>query len=269
MNDSKHNTDRQPRRIRSFVRREGRLTPGQQHALDKLWPRYGLDFDATLELQSGGNPARPVTLEIGFGNGDSLAQIAAADPDSLYIGIEVHRPGVGHLLKTLDVQNIRNVHIYCHDAVEILEQKIPDNSLDRVLLFFPDPWHKTKHHKRRIVRPDFVSLVARKLNSLDRVLLFFPDPWHKTKHHKRRIVRPDFVSLVARKLRKGGKFHLATDWKPYAEHMLKVMCAAPGFSNTSSTGDFVARPDYRPVTKFEQRGQRLGHGVYDLIFQCN
>ncbi len=230
MNDSKHNTDRQLRRIRSFVRREGRLTPGQQRALDALWPRYGLDFDATPDWPDPASRSVPLTLEIGFGNGDSLAQMAAADPDSRYIGIEVHRPGVGHLLKTLDAQGSDNVRIYCHDAVEVLEQKIPDASLDRVLLFFPDPWHKTKHHKRR-------------------------------------IVQPDFVALIARKLRPGGHFHMATDWAPYASHMLRVMQACPDFRNTSPTGDFVKRPGYRPVTKFERRGQRLGHVVSDLVFE--
>lgn len=232
MNDSKHNIDRQIRRIRSFVRREGRLTPGQQRALDTLWPRYGLEFDAAPDSESLSGQSSAVTLEIGFGNGDSLAHMAAADPDSRYIGIEVHRPGVGRLLKTLDEQHIDNVRVYCHDAVEVLEQKIPDGSLDRVLLFFPDPWHKKKHHKRR-------------------------------------IVQTEFASLVARKLRSGGRFHMATDWEPYACHMLEVMQAAPDFSNTSPTGDFVERPEYRPVTKFEQRGQRLGHGVYDLIFERN
>ncbi len=232
MTDSKHTTDRQARRIRSFVRREGRLTPGQQHALDVLWPRYGLDFETTPNFTGADGLPRPVTLEIGFGNGDSLAQMAAADPDSLYIGIEVHRPGVGRLLKTLDTKHIDNVRIYNHDAVEVLEQKIPDGMLDRVLLFFPDPWHKKRHHKRR-------------------------------------IVRPEFVALLARKLRKGGYFHLATDWQPYAEHMLEVMRASPDFRNTSSSGDYVEQPDYRPTTKFERRGQRLGHGVYDMVFQCN
>ena len=192
MNDSKHSTDRQLRRIRSFVRREGRLTPGQQRALDELWPRYGIDFDTPANWPDASDPPAPVTLEIGFGNGDSLAQMAAADPHSRYIGIEVHRPGVGHLLKTLDAQGSNNVRVYCHDAVEVLEQSIPDATLDRVLLFFPDPWHKTKHHKRR-------------------------------------IVQPGFIALIARKLRPGGLFHLATDWKPYATHMLHTLQASADF----------------------------------------
>ena len=230
MNDGKHNTDQPIRRIRSFVRREGRLTPGQQRALDELWPCYGLDFDAVANFTDRQDPSMPITLEIGFGNGDSLAQMAAADPHSLYIGIEVHRPGVGRLLKTLDERGIENVRVCCHDAVEILQQKIPDNTLDRVLLFFPDPWHKHRHHKRR-------------------------------------IVQTAFVSLVARKLRPGGHFHMATDWEPYAKHMLKLMQASPGFRNTCPSGGFVERPDYRPVTKFERRGERLGHGVYDLVFE--
>lgn len=230
MNDSKHNTDPQLRRIRSFVRREGRLTPGQQRALDTLWPRYGLDFDAGTDWLDPANRSAPLTLEIGFGNGDSLAQMAAADPDGRYIGIEVHRPGVGHLLKTLEAEGSDNVRVYCHDAVEVLEQKIPDATLDRVLLFFPDPWHKTKHHKRR-------------------------------------LVQPGFAALIARKLRPGGHFHMATDWAPYASHMLHVMQASPDFRNTSPAGDFVERPAYRPVTKFERRGQRLGHAVSDLVFE--
>ncbi|TCK19504.1 tRNA (guanine-N(7)-)-methyltransferase [Thiogranum longum] len=230
MNDSKHNTDPQLRRIRSFVRREGRLTPGQQRALDELWPRYGLDFEVTPDWLDRADQSVPLTLEIGFGNGESLAQMAAADPDSRYIGIEVHRPGVGHLLKTLDTQGSHNVRVFCHDAVEVLEQKIADATLDRVLLFFPDPWHKTKHHKRR-------------------------------------IVQPDFAALIARKLRPGGYFHLATDWEPYATHMLHTLQACADFRNTSPGGDVVERPGYRPVTKFERRGQRLGHAVFDLIFQ--
>ena len=172
----------------------------------------------------------PLIVEIGFGNGDSLAKMAAANPDNDYIGIEVHRPGVGHLMMLLDQQGLTNVRIYCHDAIDIIEHKIADNSLAGVHLFFPDPWPKKKHHKRR-------------------------------------IVRPSFVELLARKLKPGGYFHAATDWQNYAEHMLEVLSAGAGISNTSHTGDYCERPEYRPLTKFEQRGIRLGHGVWDLIFR--
>lgn len=230
MNDSEHNTDQHRRRIRSFVRREGRLTPGQQRALDELWPQFGLSVDRDLDLAAVFGRCAPVILEIGFGNGASLAEMAENEPETDFIGIEVHRPGVGHLLMELERRGLHNVRVFCHDAVEVLQQKIPDHSLDRVLLFFPDPWPKTKHHKRRILQPDFVSLLARKL-----------------KH--------------------GGRFHMATDWQPYAEHMLEVMEAAANFGNCSRQGQYSDRPAYRPVTKFEQRGQKLGHGVWDLVYQ--
>jgi len=226
-------TDETPGRrlIRSFVRREGRLTPGQQRALDSLWPRFGLELPA----QSGDLKAllageRPVTLEIGFGNGASLAQMAAADPAQLFIGIEVHRPGVGHLLQLVEKGGLENVRVICEDAVEVLKLHVPDASLDRLLLFFADPWPKKRHHKRR-------------------------------------IVQPKFVELVAKKLKPGGIFHMATDWENYAEHMREVMEASPDFENTRGPGQFSERPDYRPVTKFEQRGQRLGHGVWDLLYR--
>ena len=171
----------------------------------------------------------PLFVEIGFGNGDSLAKMAAANPDKDYIGIEVHTPGVGHLLILLHEQGINNVRIYCHDAIEILEQKIADNSLAGVHLFFPDPWHKKKHHKRRIVRPSFVDLLVKKLNT-------------------------------------GGYFHAATDWENYAEAMLTVLSEGAVLNNTSPTQDYCSCPEYRPLTKFEQRGIKLGHGVWDLIF---
>lgn len=219
------------RTIRSFVKREGRLTAGQQKALDTQWPRYGIDFSATrLDLDALFQRKAPRILEIGFGNGDSLWQMAQANPDKDYLGIEVHRPGVGHLLHLIEGSGISNLRISNHDAVEVLEHQIPDASLDRVQLFFPDPWHKKKHHKRR-------------------------------------IVRDDFVDMVAHKLKPGGVFHLATDWEHYAEHMLKVLSQSKRFENLSANNTFVDRPDERPLTKFEQRGQRLGHGVWDLLFK--
>ena len=232
MSDPEHNTDQHTRRIRSFVRREGRLTPGQQRALDELWPRYGLAADTSLVAPVAFGRTAPLTLEIGFGNGASLATMARQDTESNYVGIEVHRPGVGHLLKQIEIDGLENVRIYCHDAVEILNQCIDDHSLDRVLLFFPDPWHKKKHHKRR-------------------------------------IVQPPFVNLLARKLKRGGIFHMATDWQAYAEHMLEVMESATAFSNAAGNQGYSERPDYRPTTKFEQRGRRLGHGVWDLIYRRN
>jgi len=216
--------------VRSFVRREGRLTPGQQRALEQLWPKYGLPADQPLDPQQTFGRVAPVTLEIGFGNGASLAEMAAAAPDSDFIGIEVHRPGVGRLLMELERRAVHNVRVFCHDAIEVLEQGIADASLDRVLLFFPDPWPKKKHHKRRILQPAFAALVARKLKA-------------------------------------GGLFHMATDWEPYARHMLEVMDAASAFVNCSGKGRYAARPDYRPVTRFERRGQRLGHGVWDLLYR--
>lgn len=218
------------RPIRSFVRREGRLTAGQQRALQELWPRYGLEADAPLDLTQVFGRDAPRTLEIGFGNGASLATMAAQQPQHDFIGIEVHRPGVGHLLQLIEKHGLANVRVMREDAVQILKHCIADDSLDRVLLLFPDPWHKKRHHKRR-------------------------------------IVQPEFVALLATKLRRGGHLHMATDWEDYAEHMVSVMSGSTAFRNCAKSGAFVARPDYRPVTKFEQRGQRLGHGVWDLLYE--
>jgi tRNA (guanine-N7-)-methyltransferase len=219
-----------PQRIRSFIRRQGRVTQGQQLALDNYWDSYCLDPKADYDFAQVFGRDAPLYVEIGFGNGDSLAKMAAANPDKNYIGIEVHRPGVGHLMLQLEQQGLNNVRIYCQDAIEIFEKKIIDNSLAGVYLFFPDPWPKKRHHKRRIVRPGFVELLVRKLKS-------------------------------------GGYFHAATDWRNYAENMLAVLSAGTGMSNISNTGSYCERPDCRPLTKFEQRGLRLGHGVWDLIFK--
>lgn len=218
-----------PRRIRSFVRREGRLTPGQQQALEQLWPVYGLDPAATTDLDAAFGSHAPVTLEIGFGNGEALAAMAEAAADQHFLGIEVHRPGVGRLLRTLDDRGIGNVRVCSDDAVDILRQYIPAGALARILLFFPDPWPKKKHHKRRILQPEFVSLAAQALAD-------------------------------------GGVLHMATDWVPYAEQMLDVVQASPDFRNAAAGGGYSPRPAYRPLTKFERRGQRLGHEVRDLIF---
>ncbi|HHS84325.1 MAG TPA: tRNA (guanosine(46)-N7)-methyltransferase TrmB [Gammaproteobacteria bacterium] len=219
------------RPIRSFVRREGRITPSQQRALARLWPRYGLDAGEQLFdlAEIYGRHATRV-LEIGFGDGVSLLRQAQAYPESDYLGIEVHRPGVGRLLRALERAELTNVRVICEDAVTVLRRNIPEQSLDVVQLFFPDPWPKKRHHKRR-------------------------------------IVQPEFVELVRTRLREGGRFHLATDWEAYAQHMMVILSEAPGYHNVAGSGSFVSRPDSRPLTKFELRGQRLGHRVWDLIFE--
>ena len=219
------------RTIRSFVRREGRLTTAQQRALETLWRVYGIEFsDNFLDLASIFGRSAPITLEIGFGNGTSLTQMAAASPEQNFIGIEVHRPGVGNLLQQLEHENLNNVRVICHDAVEVLQHMIPPGVLDRIQIFFPDPWPKKKHHKRRLIQPGFVNLLASCIKS-------------------------------------NGVLHLATDWENYAEQMLEVLTASADFINTAAANNYLPRPDFRPQTKFEQRGQRLGHGVWDLIFQ--
>jgi len=221
----------QNRPIRSYVLRQGRLTRGQERAFELYWPRLGLDYQAApLDLAGVFGNSNPVYLEIGFGNGESLAAMARDNPDRNYIGIEVHRPGVGHLLMKLEEYGCGNVRVCHHDAVEVLRDMVPDQALAGVYLFFPDPWHKKRHHKRR-------------------------------------IVQPGLVQLLAQKIQPGGFLHAATDWEDYALHMLAVLRSSSDFRNTAVEGDFVARPDYRPLTRFEQRGLRLGHGVWDLIFE--
>ncbi|WP_338558145.1 tRNA (guanosine(46)-N7)-methyltransferase TrmB [Erwinia sp. E_sp_B04_7] len=219
------------RRIRSFVRRQGRLTKGQQHALDNYWPVMGVEYQPEpVDLVSLFGREAPVVLEIGFGMGASLVTMAASNPQQNFLGIEVHSPGVGACLSTAHGAGVENLRVMCHDAVDVLDKMIPDNSLRMVQLFFPDPWHKARHNKRR-------------------------------------IVQAPFAELVMRKLKLGGVFHMATDWEAYAEHMLEVMSSIAGYQNQSATQDYVPRPESRPLTKFEQRGQRLGHGVWDLMFE--
>ena len=218
------------RTIHSFVRREGRMTRAQEQALARLWSRYGLETDTCLDFDACFRRQAPRTLEIGFGNGDTLACMADQEPATDFIGIEVHRPGIGHLLLELERRDLDNIRVFCADAVQVMKNCLPDASLDRVLLFFPDPWPKKRHHKRR-------------------------------------IVQPDFVDLLARKLRAGGMLHMATDWEDYAQHMLEVMAGTASFGNQAGPGSTSPRPDYRPVTKFEQRGLRLGHRVCDLLFE--
>ncbi|WP_115719926.1 tRNA (guanosine(46)-N7)-methyltransferase TrmB [Gallaecimonas mangrovi] len=230
---SEQNAENAPylRKIRSFVRREGRLTKGQAQALDNHWPSMGLEHGMGLldfEKVFGNN--QPVVLEIGFGMGKSLVEMAGAAPELNFIGIEVHKPGVGACLMAASEAGVTNLRVFEHDAVEVLADNIADGSLHRLQLFFPDPWHKKRHHKRRIVQLEFAESLRKKLAI-------------------------------------GGVFHMATDWENYAEHMLDVMSAAPGYKNQSPSGDYMPRPEHRPKTKFEARGERLGHGVWDLMFE--
>lgn len=219
------------RTIRSFVRREGRITGAQRRALEELLPRYGVpEADALLDFATLFGRVAPVHLEIGFGNGEALAAMATAHPQHNYLGIEVHRPGVGSLLRRLDAEGLANVRVLSADAKEVLERRIPDNALDAVCIFFPDPWPKKRHHKRR-------------------------------------LVQPAFLTLLHRKLKVGGRLHLATDWEDYAQQMLAVLSAAGALENSAGAERFAPRPPERPLTKFERRGQRLGHAVWDLVFQ--
>jgi tRNA (guanine-N7-)-methyltransferase len=230
-------SSRPHRRVRSFVLRAGRMTPGQQRGFDEGWSRWGVDCPADGPAESTpvdldvlfGAPG-PRTLEIGFGMGQSLLAMAQAEPATQFIGVEVHRPGVGRLLAGIQDEGVTNVRVFCHDAVEVLEYALAPDSLDRVNIYFPDPWHKKRHHKRRLIQPAFVALVCSRMKS-------------------------------------GGLLHLATDWEPYAEHMLEVLNGFDGLENCSVTGDFVPHPPERPGTKFEARGKRLGHGVWDLLFR--
>lgn len=217
------------RRIRSFTLRQGRLTEAQSKALDSLWPIYGLEANQSLDIPAIFGREAPVVIEIGFGNGETLAHMAAAAPDTNFVGIEVHGPGVGQLLWRLQEKGLHNVRVYRADAVEILTRQVADASLNGVHVFFPDPWPKKRHHKRR-------------------------------------LINPEFMQLVMRKLKQGGIFHAATDWEHYAQHMLAVLGACEELENTGLEDGYAPRPAHRPLTKFESRGQRLGHGVWDLIF---
>lgn len=220
-----------PRSIRSFVTRAGRTTPAQQRALDELWPRYGVAFEnRPLDLAGLFGRSAPCTLEIGFGNGDHLAAIAAAAPQRDFLGIEVHRPGVGRLLLALQTSSLGNVRLICHDAVEVLAAQLPPDSLTQILILFPDPWPKKRHHKRR-------------------------------------LIQPPFAQLLASRLCREGVLHVATDWQPYAAEILDTLAGVPELENLSQTGDFVPRPAERAATRFERRGERLGHEVWDLAFR--
>lgn len=219
-----------PRSVRSFVVRSGRITLAQQRALRDLWPRYGVEFGAApLDLNRlFGRPA-PRVIEIGFGNGENILTLAAAHPERDYLGIEVHRPGIGRVLLALEERPLANLRISNHDAVEVLERQIAPQSIDEVLILFPDPWPKKRHNKRR-------------------------------------LIQPPFAELVADRLKPGGVLRLATDWRPYAEHMLEVLNGCAQLVNLSPDRTFVPRPEARIPTRFEKRGERLGHETWDLAF---
>ena len=219
-----------PRRIRSFVLRAGRVTQAQERALADLWPVFGVDFDGrALDLDKIFGRCAPRCLEIGFGTGEVIGSLAQGHPETDYLGIEVHRSGVGRLLLSAREAALSNLRIICHDAVEVLTDAVPDRSFDSILIFFPDPWHKKRHHKRR-------------------------------------LIDSAFVEVLADKLRPGGTLRLATDWEEYAEQMRTVCNACTALVSQSAGGAFVERPDLRPPTRFERRGERLGHGVWDLAY---
>ena len=211
--------------------RAGRMTPGQQRGWDEGFPQYGLSAEqGALDWDDQFGASGRRIVEIGFGMGDSLIQMAQADPGAQFVGIEVHRPGVGRLLSRVVAEKIQNVRVYAEDAVDVFAQSLT-------------------------------------LESLDAIHIFFPDPWHKKRHHKRRLIQPGWVREIAQRLKAGGYLHLATDWEPYAEHMFDVLDDVPSLKNASGAPrTAVPRPDYRPLTKFEARGERLGHRVQDLVY---
>ncbi len=218
------------RQIRSFVLRQGRFTPAQQRAFDEAWPRFGLEYSGQpRDFDAVFGRSAPKVMEIGFGNGEALRFAARQDPSRDYIGLEVHAPGVGRLLNALAEDGSDNVRVYHHDAVEVLVNEVADGSLDEIRIYFPDPWHKKRHNKRRLVQPGFADLLVRKLAD-------------------------------------DGRLHLATDWQDYAEHMWDVLDATGGLANRAGARGSVSRPDWRPQTHFETRGQKLGHGVWDLLY---
>ena len=222
-------TELSKRHIRSFVLRQGRVTPAQQRACDTLLPRFGIPYTMQrLDLALAFGRDAPRIVEIGFGMGDSTATIALAQPKNDYLALEVHTPGVGNLLKLIDAQRLSNIRVIQHDAVEVLRDMLGEATLDGVHIFFPDPWHKARHNKRR-------------------------------------LIQAPFITQLVQKLRPGGYLHVATDWQNYAEQILTVLSAEPLLENTVE--NYAPRPAYRPLTKFEQRGIRLGHEVWDLVFR--
>jgi len=218
------------RTIRSYVLRTGRMTAAQQQGYDSGWHQWGLSYQSgPLDIPETFERLAPVVLEIGFGMGQSILAMAKATPDCNFIGIEVHTPGIGKLMSGMKEQAVDNLRIYHHDAVEVLRDCIPENSLDTVQIFFPDPWHKRKHHKRR-------------------------------------LIQAIFVELLRTRLKPGGLLHLATDWENYAGQMMAVLSGTDTYKNSYGEGQYAPRPEHRPYTKFEKRGERLGHGVWDLMF---
>ena len=238
MNDLTNNTPEEinelknKKTIRSFVLRQGRMTKAQQLAFENSWQQYGIDYSGELINLNDcfENSNQKTIVEVGFGNGKSLAQMAYENPKTNYLGIEVHGPGVGSLLIEIERLQLKNIKCFHHDAIEVFTTMLPDNSINGLQLFFPDPWPKKKHHKRRIVKPEFLDLILTK-----------------------------FVDE--------GRFHMATDWWPYAEDAMEVLSAYKGLRNEIGEGKFAPRPIFRPKTKFEARGENLGHGVWDLMFQ--
>lgn len=216
-----------PKPIRSFVLRTGRMTEGQTNAFDRHWDTYGLELKQPIPLAEAFPHSQPLVVEIGFGMGDSLVAMAAADPGRNFIGVEVHPPGVGRLLTLAADAELTNLRVYMADAVDVFRTAIAPQSVARIQVFFPDPWPKKRHHKRR-------------------------------------LIQPQFVQLLTHALQPGGILHCATDWQPYADHMLEVLQGEPALCNTCE--GFAERPDYRPKTKFEMRGEALGHQVFDLLF---
>ena len=217
--------------IRSYVVRAGRMTEAQRKAYEVSWPTYGLKLaNGVIDTDAVFGRSGPKVLEIGFGMGDSLVEMAVAEPEADFIGIEVHPPGVGTIMNNARLRELSNLRIYLADANDVLDECFTEQSIDRLQLYFPDPWHKKKHNKRR-------------------------------------IVQSDFVQKVRQKLRTDGILHMATDWQHYAEQMLETLSEAEGFENCAGDGAYSERPEYRPLTKFEKRGQRLGHGVWDLLFR--
>ena len=225
-------TDSPERPIRSFVIRSGRTTDSQRKALSEYWNDHVIPFEAKpLNIPDYFPPSDQLTVEIGFGMGDSLLEMARQHPATNFLGIEVHRPGVGKLLHGIAEHDVKNLKIMCHDATEVMAACFPEQSINRILVFFPDPWPKKRHHKRRIIQAPFVSLLASRLKA-------------------------------------GGQLHLATDWEQYAEHMMEVLEQESALTNKFGAGNFYPDPE-RPPTKFENRGRRLGHGVWDLLFEKN
>jgi tRNA (guanine-N7-)-methyltransferase len=218
------------RRIRSFVLRAGRTTAAQERALTELWPAYGLDAEQPWDLTSIFGRSVRRSVEIGFGSGEVIGHLAERNPDTDFLGIEVHKSGVGRLLLQAQKSNLKNLRVACADAVDVLRDRIADDTFDEVLVFFPDPWHKKRHHKRR-------------------------------------LIEPAFVDLLADKMRGGAVLRLATDWQNYAEQMLAVLSENPRLKSLSPDAAFVERPAFRPATRFERRGARLGHGVWDLAYR--